>query len=79
MARHRPARLAHMPSIGVDRMGDTADALADARMLRMENLDTDIPPYGPAIAATQRAAENLAAVPARDDGPAVRMLARILY
>ncbi len=61
MARHRPARLAHMPGIGVDRMGDTADALADAALLRMENLDTDIPPYGPAIAATRRAAEEDAA------------------
>jgi N-succinyldiaminopimelate aminotransferase len=61
MARHRPARLAQMPGIGVDRMGDTADALADPAVLRMENLDTDIPPYGPAISATQRAAAEDAA------------------
>ena len=61
MARHRPARLAGMPGIGVNRMGDTADALADVGVLRMENLDTDIPPYGPAVAATQRAATEDAA------------------
>ncbi len=48
MPRHRPARLAGMPGIGVDRMGDTADALADVSVLRMENLDTDIPPYAAA-------------------------------
>ena len=61
MARHRPARLAGMPGIGVDRMGDTADALADPAVLRMENLDTDIPPCAAAIAATQRAATEDAA------------------
>jgi len=61
MARHRPARLKDMPGIGVDRMGDTADALADPAVLRMENLDTDIPPYGPAVAATRRAAAEDAA------------------
>lgn len=61
MARHRPARLAGMPGIGVDRMGDAADALADVSVLRMENLDTDIPPWAPAIAATKRAAEEDAA------------------
>jgi aspartate/methionine/tyrosine aminotransferase len=51
----RPRRLAGMPGIGVDRMGDMADALADPAMLRLENLDTDIRPYAPALEATRRA------------------------
>lgn len=48
------SRLAHIPGIGVDRMGDAADA-ADADMLRMENLDTDIPPPAAALEATRAA------------------------
>jgi aspartate/methionine/tyrosine aminotransferase len=50
-----------MPGIGVDRMGDKADALADPRVLRLENLDTDIRPYGPALVATRRAVDDDAA------------------
>ena len=42
------SRLAHIPGIGVDKVGDAADAAADPRFLRLENLDTDLPP--PAIA-----------------------------
>jgi aspartate/methionine/tyrosine aminotransferase len=42
------SRLAHIPGIGVDKVGDAADAANDPRFLRLENLDTDIPP--PAIA-----------------------------
>jgi len=42
------SRLAHIPGIGVDKVGDAADAARDPRFLRLENLDTDIPP--PAIA-----------------------------
>src|SRR5262245_28465237 len=57
----RPARLAAMPGIGVDRMGDAADALADGSVLRLENLDTDIRPYGPALAATRAAVDDDAA------------------
>src|SRR5215475_6080080 len=57
LQHHRPARLAEMPGIGVDRMGDMADALADPAMLRLENLDTDIRPYAPALEATRRAVE----------------------
>jgi aspartate/methionine/tyrosine aminotransferase len=37
-------RLAHIPGIGVNVMGDRADAAADPTMLRMENLDTDLRP-----------------------------------
>jgi aspartate/methionine/tyrosine aminotransferase len=46
------SRLAHIPGIGVDRMGNAADAVGDDRMLRLENLDTDIPPPRVAIEAT---------------------------
>jgi aspartate/methionine/tyrosine aminotransferase len=42
------SRLAHIPGIGVDKVGDAADAAGDPRFLRLENLDTDVPP--PAIA-----------------------------
>ena len=60
--RHRrPARLAEMPGIGVDRMGNAADAMADPTVLRLENLDTDIRPYGPALEATRRAVDDDAA------------------
>jgi N-succinyldiaminopimelate aminotransferase len=60
--RHRrPARLSEMPGIGVDRMGNAADALADPTVLRLENLDTDIRPYGPALEATRHAVDDDAA------------------
>ena len=49
LQHRRPARLAEMPGIGVDRMGNAADAMADPTVLRLENLDTDIRPYGPAL------------------------------
>lgn len=51
----RPARLAGMSGIGVDRMGDRADAMKGRNFLRLENLDTDIPPHELAIAATREA------------------------
>ena len=54
------SRLREIPGIGVDRMGDAADAARDPEMLRLENLDTDIPPPRAAIEATREAA-------ARDD------------
>jgi N-succinyldiaminopimelate aminotransferase len=37
-------RTASMTDIGVERMGDLADELRDPAMLRLENLDTDLPP-----------------------------------
>jgi N-succinyldiaminopimelate aminotransferase len=61
MPFRRPSRLKDMPGIGVDRMGDSADALADPRTLRLENLDTDIRPYAPALAVTKRAVDDDAA------------------
>lgn len=49
------SRLTHVPGIGVDRMGNAADAAHDPEILRLENLDTDIPPPATAIEATRRA------------------------
>ena len=49
------SRLADIPGIGVDQMGNAADAIGSASMLRLENLDTDIPPPQEAIAATKAA------------------------
>lgn len=49
------SRIAHIPGIGVDRMGNAADALNSAEMLRLENLDTDIAPPKAAIEATRAA------------------------
>jgi N-succinyldiaminopimelate aminotransferase len=50
-----------MLPIGVDAVGDAADAAGDPEVLRLENLDTDIPPLPAAIAATRRAAARDAA------------------
>ena len=52
------SRLKHIPGIGVDRMGDAADALSDRAMLRLENLDTDIAPPADAIRATHAAVDR---------------------
>lgn len=60
MRRHRPARLDGMAGIGVDRMGDLADA-AGADLLRLENLDTDLRPSAAALAATRAALDDDAA------------------
>ncbi len=47
------SRLVEVPGIGVDRMGNAADAAHDPAILRLENLDTDIPPPKIAIEATK--------------------------
>ncbi len=49
----RVSRLAHVPGIGVDRMGNAADAAQDPEILRLENLDTDIPPPQIALEVTR--------------------------
>lgn len=49
------SRLKDIPGIGVDRMGDLADAAADPDLLRLENLDTDIRPPEAALAASRQA------------------------
>ena len=54
MNRSRPARLAHIAGIGVDRMGSLADH-AGTDLLRLENLDTDIPPTEEALEFTRAA------------------------
>ena len=48
-------RLRDIPGIGVDKMGNAADAVNSADMLRLENLDTDVPPPRAAIEATRAA------------------------
>lgn len=49
------SRLAHIPGIGVNVMGDAADLAADPAMLRMENLDTDLRPPAAVIERTRAA------------------------
>ncbi|WP_310621241.1 pyridoxal phosphate-dependent aminotransferase [Flexibacterium corallicola] len=46
------SRLKDIPGIGVDRMGNAADALNNSEILRLENLDTDFSPPPEAIEAT---------------------------
>ncbi len=48
------SRLAGVPGIGVDRMGNAADAAHDPEILRLENLDTDILPPAVAIEVTRQ-------------------------
>lgn len=52
------SRLRHIPGIGVDAVGDVADAAADPDMLRLENLDTDLRPPAVALAATHAAIDD---------------------
>lgn len=49
------SRLKYVTRIGVEQMGDLADSVRDPRLLRLENLDTDIPPPPTAIVFTQEA------------------------
>ncbi|HET6319317.1 MAG TPA: aminotransferase class I/II-fold pyridoxal phosphate-dependent enzyme, partial [Chloroflexota bacterium] len=46
-------RTAAMTPIGVERMGNAADALHDRTLLRLENLDTDLRPPTAALEATE--------------------------
>ena len=52
------SRLQHVPGIGVDRMGDAADAANDSAILRLENLDTDLRPPAATLEATRRAIDD---------------------
>ena len=52
------SRLRHIPGIGVDKVGDAADAAADPRFLRLENLDTDLRPPEVALEATRAAIDR---------------------
>ena len=52
------SRLEHISKIGVEQMGELADSLDDADVLRLENLDTNILPPPSAIAHTKDAADD---------------------
>ncbi len=55
MPKHtRVSRLKQVPGIGVDRMGNAADLAHNPKILRLENLDTDIAPPPIAIEVTQK-------------------------
>ena len=51
------SRLRHIPGIGVDEIGDAADATGNPAFLRLENLDTDVPPPAVAREVTHTAVE----------------------
>jgi aspartate/methionine/tyrosine aminotransferase len=51
-------RLRHIPGIGVDKVGDAADAVGDPAFLRLENLDTDLRPPRVALEATRSAVDD---------------------
>jgi aspartate/methionine/tyrosine aminotransferase len=55
------SRLRDIPGIGVDVIGDAADATGDPEFLRLENLDTDIRPPGAALEITRAAIDDDAA------------------
>ena len=57
------SRLQHIPGIGVDHVGDRADAAHDPELLRMENLDTDLRPPAVAVERTKTAVDEDAASP----------------
>jgi len=52
------SRLEHITRIGVEQLGDLADSLDDADVLRLENLDTNILPPPSAITTTKDATDN---------------------
>jgi aspartate/methionine/tyrosine aminotransferase len=55
------SRLRDIPGIGVDVIGDAADAAADPDILRLENLDTDLRPPRVAVDVTRAAIDDDAA------------------
>jgi len=55
------SRLRDIPGIGVDVVGDAADAAADPDILRLENLDTDLRPPRVALEVTRAAIDDDAA------------------
>ena len=65
------SRLRDIPGIGVDKVGDAADAAGDPRFLRLENLDTDLRP--PAIAIETRPGDAI-----DDDAPTVTCRSRAI-
>ena len=55
------SRLRDIPGIGVDVVGDAADAAGDPDILRLENLDTDLRPPPVALEMTRAAVDDDAA------------------
>ena len=55
------SRLRDIPGIGVDVVGDAADAAGDPEILRLENLDTDLRPPEVALEITRAAVDDDAA------------------
>ena len=55
------SRLRDIPGIGVDVIGDAADAAGDRDILRLENLDTDLRPPRVAVELTRAAIDDDAA------------------
>jgi aspartate/methionine/tyrosine aminotransferase len=55
------SRLRDIPGIGVDVIGDAADAAGDPDILRLENLDTDLRPPRVAVELTRAAIDDDAA------------------
>jgi len=55
------SRLRGIPGIGVDVIGDAADAAGDPDILRLENLDTDLRPPRVALEVTRAAVDDDAA------------------
>jgi len=49
------SRLRDIPGIGVDQMGNAADAAHDPEILRLENMDTGLAPPSEALEATRAA------------------------
>ena len=52
------SRLRYITKIGVEQMGDLADSLDDPEVLRLENLDTNIPPPQAAVEFTRHAIDD---------------------
>ena len=52
------SRLKDIPGIGVDKLGDAADAKQNGSILRLENLDTDLRPPAEAITCTHDAIDD---------------------
>src|SRR5438128_5707657 len=58
MIRTRATRLINMPGLGVDRVGEAADALADRAVFGLENLDTDLRPNPAALEVARLAIDK---------------------
>ncbi|HEX3925578.1 MAG TPA: hypothetical protein VHY31_25085 [Streptosporangiaceae bacterium] len=80
------SRLRDIPGIGVDVVGDAADAAGDPEILRLENLDTDVRPPEVALEITPAQASALlfehgqvAATPMDGWGPSGAHYLRLVF